>query len=110
MKIFLFFILAILWLGVMFKWQMRKDARRESALSLPGERGEWTTVSCRCGSLRKDWEPIEVSRENFTLLLRCPQCGQLWEEKLEGRAYNKWREVDHIHVSAFYTYEPGDKA
>lgn len=106
MKILFYLILAVMWLGVIFKWQMRKDARRDSAPSIPGLRGGWTREPCHCGSLRKDWEAIEVSRENFTLLLRCRQCGQFWEEKLEGKASNRWREVDKLHVSAVYIFEP----
>lgn len=109
MRILFFLTLAVLWLGVIFKWQMRKDARRERLSLFPGERGEWITGPCHCGNPRKGWESIEVSRENFMLLLRCRQCGQFWEEKMEGKAYNRWREVDDTHVRTFYIFEPPEK-
>lgn len=109
MKLLLFFILAVLWLGVMFKWQMRKDVPRERLSQFAGERGKWNTGPCHCGSQRREWEPLEVGRENFTLLLRCRQCGQFWEEKMEGKALNRWREVDETHVRTFYVFEPPEK-
>jgi len=108
MKVFLFFTLAVLWLGVIFKWQMRKNARRERSLHYPGNRGEWTTGPCDCGARRREWTPLEVCPEAFALLLRCRQCGQFWEEKLEGKAYSKWRKVDNDHVRACYNIEPAE--
>ncbi|MFZ5639816.1 MAG: hypothetical protein ACOY4Q_03895 [Bacillota bacterium] len=106
MNIVLIITLMLLWLGVILKWQMRREARRERLASFPGQRGEWITGPCPCGCPRRDWEALEVSREAFTLLLRCRQCGKFWEEKMEGKAFNKWREVDSLHVRAFYSFEP----
>ena len=104
-KLLFYIILAVFWLGVIYKWQMRKDARREAKPLLPGQHGEWGTECCNCGTPRREWESLGVNRENFTLLLKCRECGQLWEEKLEGKAVNKWREVDREHAGFYYNFD-----
>lgn len=62
---------------------------------------EWTTNPCLCGRPRTKWKAIDMNRPEHKLLLFCPECGRLWEEKMTFNE-NSWRQVDADYAKANY--------
>jgi hypothetical protein len=67
--------------------------------------GEWGQDDCDCGTVKKRFKPLAINRPDNRMLLRCPQCGKLWEEQI--RLYgSKWRSVDPLYARDEYKYKP----
>ena len=103
-SILFFAILGILWFFVMINYADKKTAREKKGLAnrLPLA-GSWGTETCLCGSNRRHWKAMDMNRPEHLVLLRCSQCGELWEEKM-GIYGSKWRPVDHTYAKGQYTF------
>lgn len=103
-KVLLFLILAILWVMVVFNNKLRRSLKRaDRDLGVIKPELAWGTEGCSCGLSRDNWQSVAMNRPDNTVLLVCPQCQRLWEERMSLYG-NKWRAVDSDYAKVNYSY------
>ncbi len=102
--IIMFIILAVLWVMVVFNRKLKRTVDATARDMNAGRRNfQWETGTCVCGKPRAGWKALAMNRPDNTVLLICPQCMNLWEEKMT-LAGNKWRPVDQTYAREQYNY------